>query len=109
MVFGGTSRWPEGEPDYRGGKMPSRSCGEIVRLTGPNDIRNMQYQLGLGTASRSQQDIICRFQRNCTTRLLPQKVLKLPQKLPQNQVDAEGTTEVKSNKLFIYRRLGESG
>jgi integrase len=67
------------EPGWRNGKTPLRLCEETVRLTGHNDIHNMQYQLGLGTVSKSQRSIICRFQRNCMTRSLPQMKLELPQ------------------------------
>ena len=60
MACGGTFKSIEDELVLRNGKMLSRLCVEIVKLTGLSNIHNMQYQLGLDMVSRFQQNIIYR-------------------------------------------------
>ena len=67
---GGTSKYIASEPDWKSGKMLSRLCEEIVKLTGHKNIRSMWYRPGSAIIFRYLQGIICRFQWSYT-RWLP--------------------------------------
>jgi hypothetical protein len=66
---GGISRYIASELDWKSGKMLSRLCEEIVKLTGHNNTRSTWYRHGSAITFRYLHDIICRFQRSYTRRL----------------------------------------